>query len=241
MTSNRRNYYRILHVQPEAPPEVIKACWRALLHACRGHPDLGGDPAQAVLINEAYTVLGDPVKRREYDRRLDLSRLRGNTDGPGSAHGPRPAARRTDPAHWRAHRCCPLCATALPAALRPDSRCRRCDAPLTPAPGPVSAERELLGRRGAVRRPRADAAALVADWRGVPIEARLVDVSLGGAGLHAAVAVSPDSAVRIITGSIDAVARVVACHRSQTQWRVRVQWLTARPLSGRGAYLRAVA
>lgn len=31
------------------------------------HPDLGGDPRRAQLINEAYEVLRDPSKRRLYD------------------------------------------------------------------------------------------------------------------------------------------------------------------------------
>jgi hypothetical protein len=241
MTPNRRNYYRILQVQPEAPPEVIKASWRALMHACRAHPDLGGDPQTAALLNEAYAVLGDPERRRDYDRQLDLARLRSTARtgfaGP-SPHGP---VRRIDPAQWRSEGCCPMCHAPLPATLRMDSRCVRCDAPLAPAPAVATGERELLGRRSAARRSRSDTAALLTDWRGVPIDARLIDLSLGGAGLFAGAAVSPGTAVRVITGSIDGVGRVVACHRSQAQWRVRVQWLTARPLVGKGVWVRASA
>ncbi|MFM1988139.1 MAG: hypothetical protein RJA99_1096, partial [Pseudomonadota bacterium] len=117
----------------------------------------------------------------------------------------------------------------------------RCDAPLAPAPGPAGAERELLGRRAAVRRARNDAATLLSDWRGLPIRAQLVDVSLGGGSLFAGAAVAAGTAVRIVTGSIDAVARVVACHRSQQQWRVRIEWLTARPLAGTGTFVRVAA
>lgn len=243
MPPNRRNYYRILHVQPEAPAEVIKAAWRALMHAGRGHPDLGGDPERAALINEAYAVLGDPLKRVEYDRGLELARLRGRwgrTAADGMPAAP-PAPPRIDPSRWRSDGCCPMCRGPLPAALRTDTRCARCDAPLAPAPGPAGAERELIGRRAAVRRQRDDAAALMTDWRGVPIRAQLIDVSLGGAALLAGAAVSNGDAVRIVTGSIDAVARVVACHRSQMQWRLRVQWLTAKPLTGTGAYVRVTA
>lgn len=241
MTPNRRNYYRILQVQPEAPPEVIKASWRALMHAGRAHPDLGGDPAAATLLNEAYAVLGDPERRRDYDRQLDLAQ-RHSTARSGSADpGPRGTARRIDPALWRSERCCPMCHAPLPAAPRIDSRCVRCDAPLAPAPTAASSARELLGRRSAVRRPRSDTGALLTDWRGVPIEARLIDLSLGGASLFAGAAVSPGTAVRVLTDSIDGVARVVACHRSQAQWRVRVQWLTARPLAGKGVWVRASA
>jgi hypothetical protein len=38
---NRRNYYRILHVQPDAPMEVIRASYRTLMQKLRFHPDLG--------------------------------------------------------------------------------------------------------------------------------------------------------------------------------------------------------
>lgn len=240
MTPERRNYYRILHVQPEAPAEVIRASWRVLMQTGRGHPDLGGDPVRAAQINEAYAVLSDPVRRTEYDRGLELARMRRPVGG-GPESGARTAPPRTDPARWRSERCCPMCRAPLPAALRADTRCGRCDAPLAPAPGPAGAERELLGRRAAVRRARDDTASLLTDWRGVPIRAQLVDVSLGGASLFSGAAVTAGTAVRIVTGSIDAVARVVACHRSQQQWRVRVEWLTARPLTGAGTYVRVAA
>mgnify|MGYP000146057832 CR=1 FL=1 len=63
MTRERRNLYRILHVQPEAPAEVIKAAWRALMSTLRAHPDLGGDTETAARLNAAYEVLSDPVRR----------------------------------------------------------------------------------------------------------------------------------------------------------------------------------
>jgi hypothetical protein len=49
------------------------------------------------------------------------------------------------------------------------------------------------------------------------------------------------TAVRVVTGALDAVAHVVACHRLQEHWRLRLQWLTARPLGTRGVYVSAVA
>ena len=65
---NRRNYYRVLHVQRDAPPAVIKASYRAIMQRMTVHPDLGGDHAQAVLINEAFHTLSDPARRAAYDR-----------------------------------------------------------------------------------------------------------------------------------------------------------------------------
>ncbi len=67
---NRRNYYRILHVQRDAPPEIIRNSYRTLMQTLRMHPDLGGDHWNASLINEAYAVLSDPQKRSAYDLAL---------------------------------------------------------------------------------------------------------------------------------------------------------------------------
>jgi curved DNA-binding protein CbpA len=252
MPENRRNYYRILQVQPEAPPAVVKASWRALMQTARMHPDLGGDPRAAALVNEAYEVLGDPQRRREYDRSLDLGRLRGGARGTGATSGaggapeppqgasPRPGPRHTDPSGWRLERCCPMCRAPLPALLRVDTCCAHCQAPLA-APPPAGSERELFGRRGATRRPRNDEAALSGGDAGRTVDARLVDLSVGGASLVATAPLPAGSAARVTTASFDAVARVVACHRAGLHWRIRLQWMTMRALQSRGVYVRATA
>ena len=67
---NKRNYYRILHVQFDAPPAVIKASYRTIMQKLRAHPDLGGEEWNASLINEARKVLLDPALRAAYDRQL---------------------------------------------------------------------------------------------------------------------------------------------------------------------------
>ena len=67
---NRRNYYRILQVQPDAPFEIIHTSYLTLLHKLKQHPDLGGDHWNATVINEAYQVLKDEEKRAEYDKEL---------------------------------------------------------------------------------------------------------------------------------------------------------------------------
>lgn len=67
------NYYDILGVSPTADDFVIKAAYKAL--AQRYHPDKfhgnAKDAADAQVkmrqLNEAYQVLSDPAKRREYD------------------------------------------------------------------------------------------------------------------------------------------------------------------------------
>ena len=240
MIRNRRNYYRILHVQPEAPDEVIKASWRALMQTRRGHPDLGGDPEAAALINEAYAVLSDPVRRKAYDRQRQGSR-HWRVPEPPEQESTRTAPPRSDPSRWRADGCCPLCRAPLPLHWSNEPRCQRCEAPLSPTPGPAGAERELLGRRLAVRRARSDPADLLTDFRGATLRGQLVDVSLGGAALLATSGLPVGSAVRVMAGAIDAVGQVVACHRTQLQWKIRVSWLTAKSRTGKGVYVRARA
>lgn len=68
--NNRRNYYRILNVQPDASLDVIKTSYRAIMQKLKMHPDLGGDEWNASLINIAFNVLRNPEKRAEYDKKL---------------------------------------------------------------------------------------------------------------------------------------------------------------------------
>lgn len=64
------DYYEVLEVSPRARQAVIEKAYRALMR--EDHPDQGGDPRKAQLINEAYDVVGDQAKRREYDRENGL-------------------------------------------------------------------------------------------------------------------------------------------------------------------------
>lgn len=68
------DYYEILRLWPTADQAAIKKSYFKLakLH----HPDVAGhdgEPSDGVdfkLINEAFSILSDPVKRREFDARL---------------------------------------------------------------------------------------------------------------------------------------------------------------------------
>ncbi len=60
-----KNYYEILGVDKKATKEDVKKAFRKL--AQKHHPDKGGDEAKFKEITEAYSVLGDEKRRREYD------------------------------------------------------------------------------------------------------------------------------------------------------------------------------
>lgn len=60
-----KNYYDILGVEKKATKDDIKKAFRKL--AQKHHPDKGGDEAKFKEITEAYAILTDDKKRREYD------------------------------------------------------------------------------------------------------------------------------------------------------------------------------
>lgn len=103
------NHYERLKVSQDAPPEVIRAAYRAL--AAKLHPDrqqqggteTGPDDAmhtQMAALNQAYEVLIDPKLRLEYDATLAPSRPTvvepSGLDAAGSDLSREPAATRVD-------------------------------------------------------------------------------------------------------------------------------------------------
>jgi len=65
----QKDYYSILEIEKDASPERIKEAFRDL--AFKYHPDRNASSADAVemmkSINEAYAVLSNPDKRKDYD------------------------------------------------------------------------------------------------------------------------------------------------------------------------------
>ena len=64
------SYYEILGILPTASSEEVSRAYRQL--ALQNHPDVGGDAATMVDLNQAYEVLGDPAQRRLYDEYLQF-------------------------------------------------------------------------------------------------------------------------------------------------------------------------
>ncbi|MHB1462780.1 MAG: J domain-containing protein [Armatimonadota bacterium] len=68
-----RDYYSVLGVKPTATHEDIRRAYREL--ARKYHPDVAGSNTLRLFqeITEAHTVIGDPVKRRQYDDLVALN------------------------------------------------------------------------------------------------------------------------------------------------------------------------
>jgi curved DNA-binding protein CbpA len=98
-TQSQRDYYEVLAVAPDASAEEVKKAYHRLAFRC--HPDRNCESDEAheemEKINEAYAVLSDPIKRREYDlprgyaRRVSKfkkgSKVRIKADSPSAYRG----------------------------------------------------------------------------------------------------------------------------------------------------------
>ena len=242
MTDNRRNLYRVLHVQTDAPTEVIRSSWRTLLGRLRLHPDFGGSHAQAVLVNQAWEVLGDAQRRAAYDASLQQD----GRDAPALRAEPATAlalaaalsgvagAAAAGPA-------CPLCQQAVSPPLLHDSRCGHCQSPLAQLPEPSHAGQELFGRRGAVRRHQDHVAQVYLGWPAPALAVRWRDLSLSGLSFYAARPLPPGQRLRLVDSALEGVVEVVHCRAQGRVHTVHARWLTGLLLQTTGVFVSAQA
>ncbi len=232
---NRRNYYRVLHVQPDAPAEVVRAAYRALM--ARHHPDQGGDHELAVLLNEAWTVLGDPALRAAYDEkraRAGLKPRAARTAPPSEA----PASAPRDATNAPSGRSCPFCGGTNPPA---ELACLRCESPLTRV-RPTAVGAGLTGddRRRLPRVSRADWGTMKLQWKGEPIDIRLRNLSLEGVSFFSGASLVPRSRIRLSAAAFDAVVDVIRCERSGNVFVAQGAFVTVR-FAGKGGFVYTTA
>lgn len=228
------DYYRILHVQPDAPVEIIKASYRTLMQRLRMHPDLGGDQHAAARLNKAYAVLTDTRERAAYDA---VAIHRGAASDADS--GRRPVGDR-GPASGH----CPFCELGFfSGEPQMDDTCARCASPLFPA---ARIGLDAVDRRAVERLNRQHAAAIATCWppsRSYPVTAR--DVSLRGVQLLSPLSLRARHRVRIDSELCSAVGKVVRCRRSdvttETGWLLGVAFITVRFVRPRGGFISARA
>jgi curved DNA-binding protein CbpA len=84
----RRDPYRILQVQPDADPDVVRAAYRVL--ARKVHPDASTplnptEERRMIDLNWAYGIVRDPAKRQRWES--DRRRTPPPTPAEGKTHG----------------------------------------------------------------------------------------------------------------------------------------------------------
>ena len=224
-----RNFYQILHVQPDAPAEIIRASFRTLMTKLRRHPDLGGDHHTATLINEAYAVLSDPARRAAYDHESQSA-----ASSPTAAHPPS----ATSPARETAS-ACQFCGAAhgFAGRIHATATCTTCNTPLAPAePARLDA-----GQRAVGRVPRRLRLNYFTGWPGQgPFPAETRDMSLNGLRFVSQAELKVSRLLKVDCEALIALVRVVACDdHSESDWRwlVRAEYVTVRFRRPQGGFL----
>lgn len=260
---NRRNYYRILHVQPDAPIEIIRLSYRTLMQRLKMHPDLGGDHWNASLINEAYRVLTSSSTREKYDRDQDLLRRGGEKDAaangdtpfePGrteQAESPEPNQESSGPdtgntqsaddaGHWT--RCLCLFCLHPTDELRsrdPAAVCPQCASPLFRI---EHLRYEEIGQRAVRRIEQNIAIQVYTTWpQATGVRALTEDTSPNGIRFQTAQPIAEDQRVKIKSEKFDAVAWVTHCQpltaADSVRWAIGVGFETLIFHHAKGSFI----
>jgi curved DNA-binding protein CbpA len=234
---NRRNYYRVLHVQPDAPAEIIRTSYRTLMQRLRMHPDLGGDHWNAALINEAFATLNDPQKRAAYDRAL--ARALNQTRWAGAPGEARAGEQLTSGAPVTC--ACPFCGTMHSAreAAVPGGSCASCGSPLYPA---TKLQREDTMQRALDRFPRQMPVSYCLSWPADrSFEGMTEDLSISGMRFTGALELVIEERLRLDCDFCSAVAVVRNSRPAERgragMWQSGVEFLTLLIKHPRGSLL----
>lgn len=232
---NRRNYYRILHVQPDAPVEIIRASYRTLMHKLRYHPDLGGDDWNAALLNEALQVLSDDQRRAAYDREClpPSSACRRDAERSAARGGGSFGARASS--QCAPVGSCPFCGS--PLSGDPEPACPRCRAPLSP---PQVAAGTHGDQRRYARLVHAAPLLIHTDWsRPEAIAGQFRDLSPAGVQAAVSAPLAQEQIVLLTSELLDAVGKVANCSPAGSRHIAGIAFLTLRFHEPRGTFVSA--
>lgn len=235
-----RDYYRILHVHPDAPTEIIRSSYRTLMQRLKRHPDLGGDHEHAALINEAYATLTDPAKRGEYDRQRTEARK--TPDDSGTT--PQPSSPEKTSVSWHSYRSTGLCHCGFCEAAHDhgadapeDALCNDCGSPLK------RTERHRgrdSGVRALERFPKEQVIRFYTGWPDSPVNAgRSRDISLDGMQFETSRRLTVNQMIKIDCDVCRAVARVAHVRQNGSSWVVGVEFLTLMFEKVQGTFVSA--
>ena len=222
---NRRNYYRILQVQPDAPPEIIHASYRAMMRELRRHPDLGGAASEAALLNEAYETLSDPVRRSAYDEELFLKYTKQNRLY--ARQSMRPVS-------------CPVCKRPLSRKPEPGEICLTCQTPL-------ESERpnRQANNRSLARTKSSEPIHYYSTWPGKAEQGRMIDFSPKGMRFVCNEKLTPQTVLKISSSLFEASGTVTnlteEISSGKRYYAVGVCFLAVRFTEPRGTFFSTSA
>lgn len=218
--SNRRNYYRILHVQPDAPLEIIKVSYRTLMQRLKQHPDVGGSDDSAALINEAYAVLSDTKKRNQYDAQQMspvIQTLRESHHSPSATDTDKHennGTGKTSKHDENAKSFCCFCQSAIYFELHPEVKCTHCDSPLYPV---TPLKLEQFCQRKVQRILIGGELTFFTDWPQTGYRAQIRDLSPTGMRFVSETALPVNSIIKIRGDRLESLARVVNCGKPKPE------------------------
>lgn len=229
------DYYEILHVHPQADREIIKASYRTLMQKLKYHPDLGGDEAEAALINKAYTVLYNTAERARYDRSYN------------QPHAPKQHVAKTQPSAG---------STAAPQTTITCAFCQHSQAPksknaythnelCTLCGSPITVNEKLSAsaqKRDSMRVNRYSEMSLVLSRQ--PHKKHSVsmeNISAFGLSILSALPLTPGDKVKLSNSDLTTVAEVVHCKKAALQYRCGLKFLTVKRKQSVGNFISASA
>ncbi|MDH3769237.1 MAG: DnaJ domain-containing protein, partial [Gammaproteobacteria bacterium] len=196
-SANRRNYYRVLGVQADAPQALIDSAYKVLS---------GADAEDGALLREAYRVLGSPARRQQYD-------VSHTTEPVVAEAAYRPLIRNF----------CLFCKTPYdqyPGCL-PTGMCCECGSPLREHEAQVDQADRYY------ERARFSAwVELHEYWPGQALDGTLEELTPVGLCISMRSGLEPGQIVRVSNATFTAVARIVHCAQSGPDFRFGMQLLT---------------
>ena len=239
---NRRNYYRILHVQPDAPVDIVKASYRTQMQKLKMHPDLGGDEWNASILNEAYRVLSNPEQRAAYDATFlgDREGLFRSAQSSGNRTGKNGYTEKT--AAPIDMSLCAFCRSPRPPdiSVLPTPFCAGCGAPLQAA----NTLRAVGSAKRACERTTYHAPVIVyLDTECAGLHATLRDLSPMGLQLQTPAPLRAEQIIRLSAEAVSAIGRVIFCNRTRDtgQFTTGIAFITVNFRQQSGTFIREQA
>ncbi len=224
--NNRRNYYRILQVQPDAPFEIIRASYRTLMRELKQHPDLGGELWSAEVLNEAYETLSDSTKRTGYDRKLFETYVK------------KPCPKRSAEQKTVISDSCPFCKRPMARKAKPDEYCRTCRCPLYTCGQDGISEKDH--HRSVERLKKHGKLKYYSIWPQKGKEAEMLDISLKGLRFTSNEELKPGTTVKLSSPLLRAIAIVKDIQARGSSYTVGVKFLSVTFAKTKGTFVSSV-